>query len=131
MVAPELALLGKPVVMPPDEQIADWLYVADAAEGILLALEHYEGDEPVNIGAGFELSIRELATKISELTGFEGMMTWDTSKPDGQPRRRLDTTRAARYFGFKAQTNIKEGLDRTISWYLNHREGETHVRALG
>jgi len=95
----------------------EFLYAGDAAEGILLAAEHYNGAEPVNIGAGSEIRIRDLVEKIAKLTGFTGEIRWDASKPDGQPRRRLDTTRAQAYFGFRAQTSFDEGLKRTIDWY--------------
>ncbi|MFZ2146914.1 MAG: GDP-L-fucose synthase [Sedimentisphaerales bacterium] len=97
----------------------EFIYVADAAEGILLATEHYNGPEPVNIGAGFEITIKELAQKIVELTGFTGEIRWDSSKPDGQPRRRLDVSKAKQYFGFEAKTPFDEGLKATIDWYLH------------
>ncbi|MFB0554139.1 MAG: GDP-L-fucose synthase family protein [Phycisphaerae bacterium] len=99
----------------------EFIYVADAAEGILLATEHYNGPEPVNIGAGFEITIKELAEKIVELTGFSGEIRWDSSKPDGQPRRRLDVSKAKQYFGFEAKTTFNEGLKATIDWYRKHR----------
>ena len=99
----------------------EFIYVADAAEGILLATEHYNGPEPVNIGAGFEITIKELAEKIVELTGFTGEIRWDSSKPDGQPRRRLDVSKANKYFGFKAKTPFDEGLKATIDWYRKHK----------
>jgi GDP-L-fucose synthase len=95
----------------------EFLYVDDAAEGILLAAEGYDGAEPVNLGAGFEISIRSLTELIARLTGFSGTIEWDTSKPDGQPRRCLDTTRAERLFGFKARTDFETGLRNTIEWY--------------
>ena len=99
----------------------EFIYVADAAEGILLATEHYDDPEPVNIGAGFEITIKELAEKIVELTGFTGEIRWDSSKPDGQPRRRLDVSKANKYFGFKAKTPFDEGLKATIDWYRKHK----------
>lgn len=99
----------------------EFIYVADAAEGILLAAEHYNKPEPVNIGSGFEISIRDLTQLIARLTGFRGEIRWDTSRPDGQPRRCLDTTRAWREFGFRAQTPFEEGLRRTIAWYEQKR----------
>jgi len=99
----------------------EFIYVADAAEGILLATEHYNGPEPVNIGAGFEITIKELAEKIVELTGFTGEIRWDSSKPDGQPRRRLDVSKAKKYFGFEAKTPFDEGLKMTINWYRKHK----------
>jgi GDP-L-fucose synthase len=95
----------------------EFLYVDDCAEGILLAAERYESPDPVNLGSGGEISIRDLAEKIRELTGYEGTLEWDPSKPDGQPRRCLDTSRAKERFGFVAQTGLDEGLRRTIAWY--------------
>lgn len=99
----------------------EFIYVDDAAEGILLATEHYDKPEPVNIGAGFEITVRELAELIARLAGFKGQIRWDTSKPDGQPRRRLDTSRAEKEFGFRSQVPFEEGLRRTIEWYEGHR----------
>jgi GDP-L-fucose synthase len=99
----------------------EFLYVEDAARGIMLATQNYNGAEPVNIGAGMEITIRALLSLIVELTGFEGEILWDTTKPDGQPRRMLDTSRAVEHFGFKAQTEFRVGLRRTIDWYLQHR----------
>jgi len=95
----------------------EFLYVDDAAEGIVLAAERYDGAEPVNLGVGQEITIRELVTLIARLTGFEGEFRWDASKPDGQPRRALDTSRALERFGFVAGTTFEEGLRRTIEWY--------------
>jgi GDP-L-fucose synthase len=100
----------------------EFLYVEDAARGIAMAAERYEGNEPVNLGAGFEITIKNLAEKIRQLTGFEGKLTWDTSKPDGQPRRCLDTTRAKQLFGFEAQMSFEEGLKRTIDWWRQHKK---------
>ncbi|MEJ5202996.1 MAG: GDP-L-fucose synthase [Anaerolineales bacterium] len=99
----------------------EFIYVEDAAEGILLATERYNGADPVNIGSGFEISIRDLAELIARLTGYQGKLVWDTSKPNGQPRRALDTSRAEKYFGFRAQVPFEEGLWRTIEWYRAHR----------
>ena len=99
----------------------EFLYVEDAAEGILLAAEGYNGSDPVNLGSGMEISIKDLATLISQLTGFDGELVWDTTKPNGQPRRVLDTSRAEQYFGFHAQVPFEEGLRRTIEWYREHR----------
>jgi len=99
----------------------EFIYVADAAEGILLATEYYNGPEPVNIGAGFEMTIRDLVKKIAVLTGFNGQIRWDSSKPDGQPRRRLDVSRAERYFSFEANMPFDEGLKATIDWYLRNK----------
>jgi len=95
----------------------EFLYVEDAAEGILLATEKYNGSEPINLGSGMEISIKELVTLIARLTGFDGELIWDKTKPNGQPRRRLNVERADREFGFKAQVNFEEGLRRTIEWY--------------
>jgi len=95
----------------------EFLYVADAAEGILLAAERYDKSDPVNLGVKFEISIKELVDRIATLTGFAGRIVWDATKPDGQPRRSLDTSRAADAFGFTAQTSFDEGLRRTIEWY--------------
>jgi len=95
----------------------EFLYVEDCAEAILLATEKYNKSEPVNIGAGFEITIKNLVNLICQLTGFEGEIIWDATKPDGQPRRCLDTTRAFKEFGFKAKTNFETGLKRTIEWY--------------
>jgi len=95
----------------------EFIYAADAAEAILLATEHYNGPEPVNIGAGFEITIKDLAEKIAKLTGFKGEIRWDSSKPDGQPRRFLDTSRAKELFGFEAKTDFDAGLKATIDWY--------------
>jgi GDP-L-fucose synthase len=100
----------------------EFIYAADAAEGILLATEHHNGPEPVNIGAGFEITIRELAEKIAKMTGFKGEIRWDSSKPDGQPRRCLETSKARKLFGFKAETSFDEGLKATIDWYIANRK---------
>lgn len=99
----------------------EFLYVEDAAEGIVLAAQKYNGDQPVNLGSGQEISIRDLAEKIADLTGFAGRIGWDATKPDGQPRRALDTSRAEREFGFKARTDFDQGLKKTIDWYLENR----------
>jgi GDP-L-fucose synthase len=99
----------------------EFLYVEDCAEAIVLAAERYNKPDPVNIGAGFEISIKDLAELIVELTGFKGRIAWDTSKPGGQPRRCLDTSRAEREFGFRARTGFEKGLSRTIDWYRFHR----------
>jgi GDP-L-fucose synthase len=107
----------KIVVWGTGRPTREFLYVEDAAEAILLATEKYDKSDPVNIGAGFEISIRDLVELIAELTGFRGELRWDARKPDGQPRRMLDTTRAAREFGFRARVSLKEGLKRTIDWY--------------
>ena len=95
----------------------EFLYVEDAAEGILLATEKYSKSDPVNLGAGFEISIKELVKLIAKLTGFKGKIIWDKSKPDGQPRRCLDTSKAEKEFGFRTTTGFQEGLKKTIEWY--------------
>jgi GDP-L-fucose synthase len=95
----------------------EFLYVEDAAEGILLAAEKYNKKDPVNLGSGWEISIRDLAELLVGLIGFKGEIKWDANKPDGQPRRRLDVSRAEKEFGFKAKVDLKEGLKRTIDWY--------------
>lgn len=105
----------------------EFLYVDDAADGIFLATRDYNKPAPVNLGAGFEISIKELAEKIQMLTGFEGKLKWDESKPDGQPRRCLDTTKAKELFNFEAKTLFDEGLTRTINWYLDFRTKEKNI----
>ncbi len=109
-----------------DEEIVVWgtgkatrefFYLEDAAEAIVLATEAYNKSDPVNIGAGFEIAIKDLVELIVELTGFQGRIRWNTTKPDGQPRRMLDTSKTFNEFGFKAATNFKEGLTKTIEWY--------------
>jgi GDP-L-fucose synthase len=95
----------------------EFLYVEDCAEGLLRAAELYDGPEPVNLGTGVETPIRDLAETIAELTGFDGQIRWDTSMPNGQPRRSLDASRAAELFGFRAETPLREGLRKTIAWY--------------
>lgn len=109
------------VVWGTGKPTREFIYVEDAAEGILLASEKYNKSDPVNIGAGFEMSIKDLVELITRLTGFEGKITWDTSKPDGQPRRRLDVSKAEKEFGFKAKVNFEEGLKRTTEWYRDQR----------
>jgi GDP-L-fucose synthase len=100
----------------------EFLYVEDAAEGILLATEKYSKPDPVNLGAGFEITIKDLVKLIANLTGFKGEIAWDSSKPDGQPRRMLDTSRAEKEFGFKAQISLEGGLKKTINWYLSSHD---------
>lgn len=109
-----------------DDEIVAWgdgsptrefLYVEDAAEGIVLAAERYNRSEPVNLGSGYEISIKALLTTIARHTGYAGRITWDTSKPNGQPRRALNTDRAGQYFGFRATTDFDEGLQKTVEWY--------------
>jgi GDP-L-fucose synthase len=95
----------------------EFLYVEDCVEGLRLAAKHYDGAEPVNLGTGKEISIHDLAELVAELTGFQGEIVWDTSMPNGQPRRSLDASRARELFGFEARTPLREGLERTIAWY--------------
>jgi GDP-L-fucose synthase len=99
----------------------EFLYVEDAAEGILLASERFDGAQPVNLGSGNEISIKNLLETIVRLTGYSGRVVWDTSMPNGQPRRGLDTSRAEQYFGFKAHMSFEEGLRRTVEWYRHNR----------
>jgi GDP-L-fucose synthase len=99
----------------------EFLYVEDCADGIWLAAQRYDGAEPVNLGTGEEIAIRDLAEHVGELTGFDGDIVWDTSKPNGQPRRRLDVSRAEELFGFRARTTFRDGLERTIAWFRSHR----------
>ena len=106
----------------------EFLYVDDAAEGVVLAAERYDGPEPVNLGAGFEISIKDLAELIARLSNFSGTLTWDTSQPDGQPRRSLDTSRAEQLFGFRTRTPFENGLRNTIEWYRAHRRETQGVR---
>jgi GDP-L-fucose synthase len=100
----------------------EFLYVDDAAEGVVLAAEHYDDGRPVNLGTDEEMPIRDLVEVIRELVGFDGEIRWDTTKPDGQPRRRVDPSRAREAFGFSASVPFREGLRRTIDWYLAHRD---------
>ncbi len=100
----------------------EFLYVDDCAEAIVLATERYQKPDPVNLGSGREVSIRDLAARIGELTGYQGRVNWDTSRLNGQPRRSLDTSRAMREFGFRASTTLEEGLRRTIEWYRGERQ---------
>jgi GDP-L-fucose synthase len=95
----------------------EFLYIDDCVEALWLAAERYDGAEPVNVGSGEEIAIRDLAALVAELTGFTGEIVWDTSRPNGQPRRRLDVSRAEESFGFRARTRLRDGLERTIAWY--------------
>jgi GDP-L-fucose synthase len=95
----------------------EFLYVEDCVRALCLAAERYDGAEPVNVGTGEEVSIRELAALVAGVTGFSGRISWDTSRPNGQPRRRLDTTRARELFGFEAQVRLADGIERTVAWY--------------
>ncbi|ABY35333.1 MAG TPA: GDP-L-fucose synthase [Chloroflexus aurantiacus] len=109
----------------------EFIYAADAAEGILLASERYNDPAPVNIGSSYEISIRDLVTLIADLTGFRGRIVWDTTKPNGQPRRKLDVSRAWERFGFRAETTFADGLRATIAWYRSQRESLMAMRAVG
>jgi GDP-L-fucose synthase len=110
------------VVWGTGKPTREFLYVEDAAEGILLATEKYDKPDPVNLGAGFEISIKDLVDLIAKLTGFRGKIIWDSTKPDGQPRRMLDVTKAEKEFGFKARIKFEEGLRKTIEWYVSNRD---------
>lgn len=109
----------------------EFLYVEDAAEGILMATQSYEGQDPVNLGTGHEIRIRDLVEEIRQIVGYDGNITWNRSRPDGQPRRRLEVQRAAHEFGFSAKTELREGLKKTISWYEQARRGELDVSQSG
>jgi len=102
----------------------EFLYVEDCARAIVLAIQRYDKPEPVNVGAGFEITIRDLAEMIRRMVGYEGELVWDTSKPDGQPRRCLETSRAEAEFGFRAEIGFEEGIRRTIDWWLAHSRDE-------
>jgi GDP-L-fucose synthase len=117
--------LIRKMVDSPDEVVLwgdgsptrEFLYVEDCVEGLVLAANRYDAPDPVNLGAGKEISIRELAELVAGATGFEGQVTWDTSKPNGQPRRSIDATRARERFGFEPRTALRDGLERTVAWY--------------
>jgi GDP-L-fucose synthase len=113
---------GKVEVWGTGNASREFLYVEDAAEGICLAAEKYDGPEPVNLGAGFEIKIKDLVELIAKLMNFRGEVVWDKTKPDGQPRRMLDVSRAERLFGFRAKTKFEDGLKKTIEWYLANRK---------
>jgi GDP-L-fucose synthase len=108
---------GEVVLWGDGSPTREFVYVEDCAEAIQLAMERYDGPDPVNIGTGQEISIKELAELIGELTGFDGEIVWDTSKPNGQPRRQLDVSRAEQLFGFRARTPFRDGIERTVAWY--------------
>ena len=110
------------VVWGTGKATREFLYVEDAAKGIILATEKYNKSEPVNLGSGFEISIKELVELIAEITGFDGAIRWDTSKPDGQPRRCLDVSRAKEAFGFEARVGFREGIEKTIEWFRKMRK---------
>ena len=117
MVEADASGEGEIVLWGDGSPTREFLYVDDAAEGIVLAAERYDGAEPVNLGSGTEITIRELATRVAEATGFKGRIAWDATKPNGQPRRALDTSRARDAFGFTAATAFSEGLAKTVTWY--------------
>lgn len=110
------------VVWGTGKATREFLYVEDCAEAIVLATEKYDKPDPVNIGAGFEISIKDLAEKIRQIIGFKGKVVWDITKPDGQPRRCLDTTKAEKEFGFKAKVKFDEGLKKAIDWYIENKD---------
>jgi len=110
------------VVWGTGKATREFLYVEDCAEAIVLATEKYDKPDPVNIGAGFEISIKDLAEKIRQIIGFKGKIVWDTTKPDGQPRRCLDTKKAEKEFGFKARVRFDEGLKKAIDWYIENKD---------
>ncbi|HMY15310.1 MAG TPA: NAD-dependent epimerase/dehydratase family protein, partial [Polyangium sp.] len=120
-VEADLAGVPKVVLWGDGSPTREFLFVEDAALGIVLATERYDGADPVNLGAGFEISMRDLANEIKTAVGYRGEIEWDTSKPNGQPRRMLDVTRAKERFGFTAQTTFAEGLRKTIAWYRDNR----------
>lgn len=113
-------MLPEVVVWGTGKATREFLYVEDAAEAIVLATERYNKEHPINIGASFEISIKDLVKLIKKIVGYKGKIVWDRTKPDGQPRRKLDTTRAEKEFGFKSKTNFEKGLIKTIEWYQNH-----------
>ncbi len=115
---------GETVVLWGDgSPTREFLFVEDCARAIVLAAEKYDGDEPVNLGAGWEISMKELAATIAEAVGYEGEIIWDATKPNGQPRRKLDVTRAREYFGFEAEVTFAEGIKRTVEWWEANRDG--------
>ena len=122
MVDAKLERKNEVVVWGTGKPSREFLYVEDAADGILLATEEYDKADPVNLGTGREITIKDLVRLIIEITKYEGKILWDTSKPDGQPRRRLETSKAKKEFGFEAKTNLNEGLRKTIEWYSISRK---------
>jgi GDP-L-fucose synthase len=120
----EQANAGQVVLWGDGSPTREFLYVDDAARGLVLAAQHYDDPDPVNIGAGFEISMSELAQRIAGKIGYRGSIVWDTSRPNGQPRRSLEVSRAKQRFGFEAQVGFDEGLDRTIAWYRSQPAAE-------
>jgi GDP-L-fucose synthase len=119
MIRKMLESEGEVILWGDGSPTRDHLFVDDCVQGLLLAAERWSGPEPVNLGTGVEISFRDLAEQIAELTGFEGEIVWDTTRPNGQPRRVLDASRARELFGFEARTSLREGLERTVAWYLS------------
>ena len=120
-VAAKLAGQAEVVLWGDGSPTREFIYAADAAEGMVLAAERYDASDPVNLGSGVEISIKDLAGRVAEATGFTGRFVWDATKPNGQPRRRLDVSRARDRFGFTAKTSFADGLARTVAWYLEQR----------
>jgi len=118
MVEAKAAGDGSVVLWGNGSPTREFLYVEDCAEGLDLAAERYDAPDPVNLGTGEEIAVADLAELVAEQTGFDGEIVWDTSKPNGQPRRRLDTSKAEALFGFRARTSLREGIARTVAWYL-------------
>ena len=112
---------GEVVLWGDGSPTREFLYVEDCVEGLVLAADRYDGPEPVNLGAGKEISIRELAELVADVTGFDGRISWDETKPGGQPRRSVDATRARELFGFEARTPLRDGIERTVAWYRSAR----------
>jgi len=129
VVAGQSVRAGEVVCWGTGSATREFLYVEDCANAIVLAAEKYDQPEPVNLGAGFEISIRDLAELIAELTGFRGRLVFDRTKPDGQPRRSLDVTRARNSFGFSATTDFRTGLKRTVEWYKAARAKQPSLTA--
>jgi GDP-L-fucose synthase len=121
MVEAEETGAGEIVLWGDGSPTREFLYVDDCVEALCLAAERYDGPDPVNVGTGEEIAIRDLAALIADATGYSGHIRWDASKPNGQPRRRLDTTRAERLFGFRARVPLREGIERTVAWYRSAR----------
>jgi GDP-L-fucose synthase len=114
---------GEVVLWGTGSASREFLYVDDAAEGLVRGLEAYDGNEPINLGSNHEITIRDLATKISGITGYDGRIVWDDTKPDGQPRRAVDGSRAAEHFGWRPRMSLDEGLRATTDWFLSQQEG--------
>ena len=131
MIRKMLDAEGEVVLWGDGSPTRDHLYVDDCVEGLLLAADRWSGPEPVNLGTGFEISFRELADVIADLTGFDGEIVWDTSQPNGQPRRVLDASRALELFGFEARTPLRDGLERTIAWYREYAASAPSPASVG